>query len=275
VTRRETELVTIEYDGQSIEIALTVSRRSENLIIFLHGFGCAKEAFDDAFTLPELANFSLCSFDFPGHGGSVRLDSLYSLQAYADITNILIDRMSHDRVFVIGHSMGGAVGLIASRDRSDLGCLVSVEGNLVGQDCGLVSRSTAAQSQAYFARAGYENFKNELANSDRRDSRAWAQWYSQADPSALHGTARSLVEWSDSCELLDLFNALACKAYVYGDQEDKGYLLRLLAPDRTYLIPDAGHFAMVDNPVTFYSVLGDILSAAAEFASLATPRLVV
>jgi pimeloyl-ACP methyl ester carboxylesterase len=160
---------------------------------------------------------------------------------------------------MVCHSMGGAVGLIATQDRSDLGMFVNVEGNLVGSDCGIVSRSTASQSFGDFKHGGYKAFLQALRRSDRKPDAVWARWYAEADPCALHETARSLVEWSDSNKLLDFFRSLRYRAYVYGENEIKDYLLPELRGISIYAIARAGHFAMLDNPDEFYPLLSELL----------------
>lgn len=256
----QTQNISIRYNDKEIEIAVSLRTISDDLILFMHGFGCTKESFADAFDQECLRNFSICTFDFPGHGASDGSDkSLYSMQSYADIANLLIEQLSHSRIFLACHSMGGAVGLIASQVRRDIACYISIEGNLIAEDCGLVSRMTAAQSADEYIGEGYTNFVAQLKRATRGDYLAWAKWCSQADPSALHESARSLVEWSDSGKLLDLFKSLRCKAYVYGDNDDKQYLIPRLARVPIYRVPNAGHFVMVDNPSRFYAVLADVL----------------
>lgn len=269
---RHTQFLTVDYQGAAIEIAVTRHHESDDLVLFLHGFGCTKESFDQAFDIPELEPFSICSFDFPGHGQSDRAQSSsYSLQSYAEIANILIDHIGPNRVFMVGHSMGGAVALIATQGRQDIACLVSVDGNLVAQDCGIVSRFTAAQTEEEFISTGYAEFSGSLQNSSCSDEKAWAHWYAQAEPLALYESASSLVEWSDSGKLVEIFNVLDRKAYVYGDREHKEYLLPLLVDAQICQIKGAGHFAMIDNPAGFYSTLSDILLSA-RYRSCAASR---
>lgn len=252
--------VEIEYNESLVRISAKVRSKGDHLVVFLHGFGCAKECFDAAFRLSGLRELSVCTFDFPGHGKSPRSAApMYSLQHYADITNSLIDRIRHKMVSLVCHSMGGAVGLIAAHERQDLGTFVSVEGNLVAQDCGIVSRSTATQSLAEFSRQGFKEFLGCLRSSGNAGERAWATWYSRSDPAALHESASSLVEWSDSGQLLKLFKSLPDQAYIYGQNESKDYLLPRLDGLETHAVPSAGHFVMLDNAESFYSVLGEIL----------------
>jgi pimeloyl-ACP methyl ester carboxylesterase len=257
------ENIILNYNDQDIHLSAKLRLINESLIIFMHGFGCAKECFDAAFSADGLKNFSICTFDFPGHGNSSRASaSTYSLQFYADIVNMLIDLISPTKVSMVCHSMGGAVGLIATQGRRNLDVFVNVEGNLVAEDCGIVSRGIARQSHRAFTRQGFKKFLDGLRASDRDGDQAWAPWYAQADPAALHESARSLVEWSDTGKLLDLFEGLKDKSYVYGTSDSKSYLLQHLNGISSYAIPESGHFVMLDNPRAFYSLLPELLHQA-------------
>jgi pimeloyl-ACP methyl ester carboxylesterase len=266
---KTTEFLPVCYHKQELNVAVQKRLVSDDLIVFLHGFGCAKECFSSAFRQESLRKYSICTFDFPGHGDSALAGrSAYSMQAYAEMTNQLIDWLSPERVYLACHSMGGAVGLIASQGRENVECYISIDGNLVAEDCGLVSRQTAAQTSTEYSSSGYSDFLTQLRRSPRRDYATWAKWCAKADPIALHENAVSLVEWSDSGKLLDLFSSLPRKAYFHGDADDKQYLASSLMGAVVYTIPDAGHFMMIDNPQSFYANLAELLQDSAVAHSL-------
>ena len=257
------QTLTVSCDGRNIPISARLRLTGGHLLLFIHGLGCAKECFDGAFDATGLKDFSLCAFDLPGHGASHRVSALpYSLYNYAKIANAVIDSISPARVSIVGHSMGGAVGLLASQRREDLDRFVSVDGNLVAEDCGMASRATAQQPLSAFITHGFHDFVKGLSTSPRSDFRAWASWYEEADPAAVHGIARSLVEWSDSGQLLRFFQTLRERAYIYGAEDDKSYLLPRLSNTEVCRVAGSGHFPMVNNPASFYLALENILSGA-------------
>ncbi len=259
--------VGIRYGGFDLDIAVKLRERGDDLLVLLHGLGCSKESFDGAFTADELSSYAVCALDFPGHGGSSRplSDRIYSLEAYADITRLVINRVlaragrRYNRLCVAGHSMGGAVAVLLPESEHEVASLVSIDGNLVAEDCGLVSRGIAEQSLEQFARKGYSDFRAALRGSPGPDARAWARWSASAEPAAMHAAARSLVEWSDSGKLLEQFKALRKTAFLYGERDDKGYLLHLFEETVVAAVPGAGHFMMVDNPRTLYRLLATAL----------------
>jgi pimeloyl-ACP methyl ester carboxylesterase len=259
-----TERVAIAYPNGVTEISVTLRPGGDDLLLCLHGLGCAKESFEAAFHDSELAGLTVCAFDFPGHGASGRLadPADYSIQTYADLTAGLIQHLAPRRIFLLCHSMGCAVGLVATQELAQPPhAFISVEGNLVSQDCGLVSRRVAGQRRDEFL-AGHQRFRSELTTSSRTDLRAWGDWYAQADPVALHRAAASLVEWSDSGKLLDLFRSQPRPAYIYGGDSDLDYLLPLLRDVPVREIPGSGHFPMIDNPDAFWRAVRNLVLSA-------------
>jgi len=254
--------ITVEYRDRLVPVATRLRKRSDHLVVFLHGLGCDQESFTAAFDRAELSEFSVCTFDFPGHGESGKLPpDAYSLQAYADITLAVVAAFRPGRVSLVCHSMGGAVGLLASQDLPDIARFVSIEGNLVAEDCGLISRRIAAQSGVEFARTGHAELRRKLTEAPDRGSRAWARWVARCDPSAVHACASSLVEWSDSGKLLDLFQAIQHTAYVHGGLSEQDHLRPVLGATPRHSIPRAAHFAMLDNPNATYAALRTALTA--------------
>lgn len=254
--------IRVPYAGQELAISANVRTGGAEWVVFLHGLGCTKESFDAAFMVDALDDFSICGLDLPGHGGSTALppDSC-SLSAYADIVHLVIGQLAAERVHLVCHSMGGGVGLLVAEQLRQLGCFVSVEGNLIAEDCGIVSRQIAAQARGQFVRHGYAALHRELVSAGSADLLAWARWYASCDPATIHATARSLVEWSDSGKLLDLFTGLRRPSYVYGDTDGRlDHLLPALADVPTFPVAGSGHFPMIDNGHDFYSLLADLLT---------------
>jgi pimeloyl-ACP methyl ester carboxylesterase len=258
-------VVSLQCGELNLDVATRFREQGDDLLILLHGLGCSKESFEGAFEAPELLGYAICAFDFPGHGGSSRNlpSDCYSLEACADITGQLIRRVlakkGYNRVYVAGHSMGGAVAVLLPDGQHGITSLVSIDGNLIAEDCGLVSRGIAEQSVEQFVSRGYYDFSSTLHRSVQPDAQAWAQWSSNAAPEAMHAAAKSLVEWSDSGKLLEQFNSIRARAFLYGERDDKAYLLPWIEDAAIAVVPAAAHFMMVDNPAAFYRILATAL----------------
>jgi pimeloyl-ACP methyl ester carboxylesterase len=256
------EFLPITYGEKTCNVAVKrrMSRAADHLLLGLHGLGCNQKSLHGLFSARELQDYSVCTMDFLGFGESDKpTDFSYDLAAQADIARQVVDHTEAERVTIIGHSMGGAIGTLLAVRLSNLDGFVNMEGNLVGEDCGLVSRGVAEQSLEEFERHGYAAFIELLTSSDRQDFHEWATWYADAAPHAVHASARSMVEWSDSDELLPMLNRLDKKAYMYGDEESKEYILNRFQNVDVRYIPKLGHFMATENPAAFYSELAEVL----------------
>lgn len=264
-TRQDRSLL-VEHAGGIVELSarLRTPPRGGDLLLLLHGLGCAKESFDSAFAAGPLAGLGICAFDFPGHGRSVGPLPEFTIQAYAEVTAAVVRELAPRRLFVVAHSMGGAVGVVAAADLPRLAGFVNIEGNLVGQDCGLVSRGAAERPRREFVTREFPRFLADLQASRQPALRTWARWYAQTDPVAFHQVASSLVEWSDSGKLRSLFRSLpGTTAYLHGgDSGDLSYLLSTLDGIPVHAIPGSGHFPMLDNPPALWRTVAQVLAGA-------------
>jgi 3-oxoadipate enol-lactonase len=96
-------------------------------LVFLHGAGST-----GAVWKRQLSHFaakhSPIAFDWPGHGRSSGTEALASVEAYADFTVAVLDRLAIARAVVVATSMGGLVALdlaLRSPDRVEALVLLS------------------------------------------------------------------------------------------------------------------------------------------------------
>ena len=83
----------------------------------------------------------------------------------------------------------------------------------------------------------------------------------RADPGAFYAGACSLVETVQDPSLMNRFIALSCrKALIYGQRNRHLEELSGLPDDWKIEIPNAGHFAMDDNPAIFFDRLASLLT---------------
>ncbi|HEX5686632.1 MAG TPA: alpha/beta hydrolase [Ideonella sp.] len=84
--------------------------------MLIHGLG--QQASKDWLPLlPALAeHYQLLLFDLPGFGDSARPDADLTPKKYADLVHWLVSQHAREPVFVVGHSLGGAIALRYSHD---------------------------------------------------------------------------------------------------------------------------------------------------------------
>jgi len=256
-----TQYVEINYKNSVYRFAYKIRRSHANkaTLIFLSGVGCTKECFDDAFNADDLSKYPILSFDFLGFGESDKPSNFpYTLEDHAAVTKLLIQALHLNKIILIGHSMGAGVGLLLAQELPGITNFINVEGALVSEDISGAARSVIAQSEEAFVSSGFDTFKQSLIALGRKDLSVWASWLEVADATALYRSMRSMATWPDSPRLLQYFNDLPKKSYIYGDERNKDYLLPRLTDTTVYRMDNCGHFMMIDNPTAFYKAIGSI-----------------
>ncbi len=253
----QTQIISIQYNNRTMQLAAKIRSSDDDLIFCIHGLGCAKENFHDIWSHNALKEYSIIALDLPGFGDSACLDDFsYDMKEFAAVCDSLLSRFPNERVHIIGHSMGGAVGLLlADHIKERMASFINVEGNLIGRDC-TVSRQKSSISFENFKTKQLPAMVHDTARSEEPGRRLWSVLMKKADPLALYLSSRSLVKWSDSGILLKHFTELSCsKMYVYGERSAAMIILRMLGDIPTFCISQSGHFPMNDNPDEFYNTI--------------------
>ncbi|HJQ09122.1 MAG TPA: alpha/beta fold hydrolase [Candidatus Saccharimonadales bacterium] len=254
----------VVYKGKSYSLSIRYRKTSKNLIVFLHGWGGTKESFADAFSSAALTGYSICAMDFLGFGKSEKpRDFSYDLLDQAKIVAEAVNSFKAEKVYLVGHSMGGGIGLLAVPFIKNLAMFIGADNNLAPNGSGYDARLASKQPLwvfQYFA-------PSVLALTSRlhpnRDVRTWSKWSREASQLGLYRSIRSLADWSDSGELLPRFEALPRKAYIYSENgKRKKDVVPKLDETITYEIPCSGHALMLDNPSDFYGTIARIIREA-------------
>lgn len=257
----------INYKEKELETSANYKESGKEVIIFIHGLGCAKESFDAAFDFPKFNDFSLLAIDLVGFGDSSKpQDFTYTMEVQAEICKLLLDELNPKRVHIVAHSMGGAIGLLLAEKLSNkLISFTNIEGNLISEDCGLLSRKTISVSFEEFRKSVFAELKSETKESNNKSSNLWLEWNEKSNTLAFYSSSESLVKWSDSRKLLTKFKNLKTKkVYFYGDKNSEIKVLNELGNIRKIEISNSGHFVMNDNPEQFYTRLGDFIGGRAN-----------
>jgi pimeloyl-ACP methyl ester carboxylesterase len=229
---------------------------SPDLVVFVHGLGCSKRSFRDAWSRLEFRDCSLLAFDLPGFGRSPRpADYDYDLADQAALIAGLLDGFALRRIHVVAHSMGGTAALLMPpRCHARLANLVLVEARLFAASCGVAAEASRGD-YAGFAREFLPRFRRQVANDPRV-----AFDVDLADAAAFYRSAGSLMKWSGSGEMPTRFQQAPCPSwFIYGAENQHLAEVAALPPDRVVAVPDAAHFPMQDNPDSFYGALADLL----------------
>ena len=254
----------VDYRGKTYTLSVRLRPNSDELVVFLHGWGGSQECFTGAFSSSVLKDYGICTIDLLGFGKSEKPEDFsYDLLDQANIVASAINSLNAEKAYLVGHSMGGGIGLLAAPLIKNLAIFIGAENNLALNGSGADARAIARRSLWLFRFSTLLLLKSLLRVHPKRSMRVWAQWYDEASPLALYRSVRSLVTWSDSGKLLPLFTALPSKAYLYSaNGKRRKDVVPRLDKSVTYEIPASGHALMTDNPDGFYDAVARIIQDA-------------
>lgn len=250
------------HDGQSYDLANSFRESGEELILFIHGLGCSRKAFDLAWDQQNLSNYSLLSLDLLGFGESPKpLDFPYTMEAHGDVVSQVIHQLQDYKIHFVGSSMGPVIGLTLSDETlNTFGSFANLEARLFAEDCGN-SAKAAAISLESFLMDFWPALKEKV-----KDKSVTAYDLENALPEAFYYGGKSVVELAKSEWSYQRFMELQIpKKYFYGDDE-KSQNMRILSSLKGKIpmqqISDSGHFMMLDNPSDFYGALARFIKDA-------------
>jgi pimeloyl-ACP methyl ester carboxylesterase len=237
--------------------------------VWIHGLGESGSCFEGVLATPPLVALPTVVPDLPGYGRSpwpIRPEGL------ADVVEHVAEWMRRRvgaPVVVVGHSMGGVIGVLLAERHPDLVTgLVNIDGNVSPGDC--VYSSRAAQVDVGdFTSGGFDRLRQDIRRQGREDPAHAGYWASLrlADPRTFHRHARDLVAMSRAEDLAGRMAGLGCRSlYIAGSPGGAcGRSLELLrdADCDVAIIEPSGHWPFLDRPSEVASVISDFTGRCA------------
>lgn len=248
----------VSIDNHQIHFSCKYQPTSSELVIFFHGLGCSGDSFRNIHDHDYFPDKSLLIIDHIGFGNSSKPEDFsYIMEDQAQIIEKLLSILPPWNIHIVAHSMGVAVALfLEDQTFSRVISFSNIEGNLISEDCGIMSRGISDIS--------FEEYKNKLYKQHLFVFRGNDQLhFEQSSPLAIYNSAVSLVEKSDSGELLLRFRKLGCKkSYFYGEENKGMPVLNKLESVQKYMIQNSGHAMTTENPQEFYTRLVEFIDSA-------------
>lgn len=238
----ESKTLEINYKGLNLEVSLNIEEKSDEWIVCLHGLQSNKSVFKKLFQESIFQEYSKLAIDYIGFWESSKPEEFsYNLEDQKYICTHVINSLCINKLHIIGHSMGGMIGVMLLEDLGEkIRSLVNMEGNLTLRDCGK-SIDVVDSSFEEFSNSTFDELKNSIKGSPRE------KWVWIIPDYAFYKSSKSIVDWSKSEELLKIFNESHHeRLFMYGDSNSSK--IEFL-DDSIQLaeVPDSGHFMILDN----------------------------
>jgi pimeloyl-ACP methyl ester carboxylesterase len=259
----ESQKLKIAYQSQTLEIEYFFRPGPKETVLYLHGLGCSKNDFLDACDKNSLYAHSLIAFDFPGHGGSNYPNRPLNIDDLVEITHLVVVKLDLHGITLIGHSMGGLVGLLyAEKYPKNIKAFINVEGNLTSEDC-FFSRQITQVDFETFRQKTFHDFKTKLQKSENVGFQKYAETLEKFQPiKAMHDYSPSIVQYSESGTLIQKFLSLEMpQFFIYGSENSHSSSILELKQQFDHCWEFLGnHFPQYDFPLEFYRYLGILLN---------------
>lgn len=244
-------------------INFLVRGANDPTLIFVHGFACSLDDWDDQIKALSQA-FRCVALDLPGHGASARPQTI-SIEAMGAAVNRVKDLISAASTILVGHSMGCRVILEAFQQSPvTVSGLVFVDGSFLGSDLQSSLKSTKAAvyhagmdafTQRFFGDMFFEN--SDPALRERLIARAL-----DLDAHFREELFLELVRW-DAMKLMDALRRISVPVIVLQSTNMNSDLKRvplqvnittpwmnavasLVKNSEAKVIPNAGHMTMIE-----------------------------
>ncbi|MEM6795493.1 MAG: alpha/beta hydrolase [Acidobacteriota bacterium] len=251
-------------------------------ILYIHGLGESALCFEALVSDPRLAGWAHLAPDLLGYGRSTWPARPRSVTDHADDLAELIRGCPElvaagDRLVLLGHSMGGVIGLelIRRLGRRRVACFLNVEGNVTLDDCGFSSRAAGHSESDWLEGGGYARFVDAVftlsdgtpATESAAVARAYGASVLFADPRTLLLNSEDLVRESRAETLAGRYaEAGVPTVYLHGRPRGTGErsLGQLAAAGlaETRGFAPAGHWPFLDQHDAFARAVAEILDGA-------------
>jgi pimeloyl-ACP methyl ester carboxylesterase len=248
-------------------------------LLMIHGLLGSCSYFDPQTLLPEL---DVRTPDLLGYGANRSIAAGIALQAQADeVVRVLREEVGRP-AWLLGHSVGGAVMMLAAEQAPELvQGLISVEGNFTLKDAFWCSR-IAAMPEADWA-AEYGAMEDdpagwlERSGVEASDLRiAWARDILSNQPyTTIQAMARSVVDTTGAPAYLEgVRRVLGAGVPLYllgGELSAAGWDIPewvLALACRSLVQPKAGHMMMLEDPAAFSGIVDEIVRAHGDLHSV-------
>lgn len=249
-----------------VPIAYEVHGQGEPALVLVHGWSCDRSYWKEQieYLSPQ---YRLVLVDLAGHGESGAGRKNYSMSAFGADVAAVVDSLGLKKIVLVGHSMGGDVVVEAAK---------LLPGRVVGlvwvdDYKSLGPPRSAAEVDAFVAK-----FRNDFRGTTNAFVRGL--FAPNADPRLVDRVAKDMASAPPAVALSALHNSFANAAHIPADLAALRLPVVAINSDRdptdheslgkngvkAFVMPDSGHFLMLEDPLRFNRSLDSIVKGFAQ-----------
>ena len=243
------------------------NKRAEtpHTVLWIHGIGdssaTAMEAFEDLRNVAQ----RIVAVDLPGFGKSNKNKIDFTsyenqLDFYVKVIEEIIQELKLSKIALIAHSAGAAIATLLCEKTSEIDLLVNVEGSIIYSPDSLSSQCVSETDGGNFSQ-WFVVLKDNIRSMGKTNEsyRRYSEALDEALPEVFQAVSRGLVDLSK--EMAERYAALKIpKCFIHGDMATPIFepIIKKYKLD-SKVIPNTGHWIMLDQRAKFYGIISDIL----------------
>jgi pimeloyl-ACP methyl ester carboxylesterase len=251
--------------SDGLKLVCEVGGQGDTALIFLHGW-CGDRAYWKNQVSAFAPDYRVVTMDQAGHGESGKDRDQWTVASLGQDVESVVKALELNRVIVIGHSMGGPVGLIAAKRMP--GKIVAVIGVDTIQNAEMKMRQDLAKQYLDALTADFEGslkglFAGLLPEQLEPGLKDWiASRAAAQDPKMAIGLMRDMTELEVKTLLAEAKVPVRCINSSGGfafHTPTAAETNRKYADYKAVLIDNVGHYPMLEKPDEFNRKLREVL----------------
>lgn len=250
----------IANSADGVHIQYRVYGQGEPAVILIHGWSCDSNYWS-AQIEPLKTKYTTVTVDLAGHGGSGRNRSDWSMGHFGEDVAAVARQLPNARIVLVGHSMGAPVALEAARRIGDrVSGIIAVDSlTTIGQPP-VSAREVTMRLKPF--RDDFIGYTRQFvsANFFTKDAdpafiRKVADDMSLSPPEVAIPAIEALMRMDYDTVLPDIHVPVVAINSDHGGATDEERIRKSLPTFSAVVIPNTGHFLMMEAPGEFNPVL--------------------
>lgn len=239
---------------------ITLGRKKNPAIIFLHGWGGSIASWGDLPKKLSGVGFYCVVIDFTGFGLSAKPTKVYGISDYALEVENLLNELKIKKTNIIAHSFGGRVAIKLASETNMVSKLVLVD------SAGLKPKQSLIVKLKIMR---YKHLKKKAVKG-KIETRALEK-FGSADYKALSAIEKECFKKIVNEDLSGFAKNIKISTLIVWGKKDKDtplymarHLHKLIRGSRLVIL-DAGHFSYLDEPYEFTSEVYEFLMVGGKY----------
>ena len=231
-----------------IKINYEFLKRSEDTVVFLHGWGGSLNSFKGVFNYLQKTNKSLLNLDLPAFGCSGQPPESYTIYSYAEIVNKLLTLLKIKTVHLVAHSFGGRIAILLSAFKQ-----VNIKTLTLVASAGIRPHKNLKTS---FKIVKYKILKKIIKNKQKLEK------FGSSNYKQLNGSMKKVFVKIVNENLNGYLKFINCPTLIIWSKDDKEtpfYMAKILKKNiknsELIVLNGGGHFAYLKNHNQFVKIL--------------------